>query len=238
MIKMNVKDPNEQTTWTQWKATKVSRPFKSGDKKEINIVGKDNKHGSVGKAVEIVHDPLCTTYRRHLFNLKNQYRHYREQRETLKDTEGFIHVDFSENYNAKMPKEIQSMYFGASLPQISLHTGYYTTGQTNKIQSFCGVSDSLRHDPSAVCAYLVPRLTEMKEKHPEIEYIHFYSDGPTAQYRQKINFYLFSTLTSTWNLQEGVGIVTRKDMGRESPTGLVDLSRDQLIQKLAMGLKS
>lgn len=100
MIKMNVKDPNEQTTWTQWKATKVSRPFKSGDKKEINIVGKDNKHGSVGKAVEIVHDPLCTTYRRHLFNLKNQYRHYREQRETLKDTEGFIHVDFSENYNA------------------------------------------------------------------------------------------------------------------------------------------
>lgn len=58
MIKMNVKDPNEQTTWTQWKATKISRPFKSGDKKEINIVGKDNKHGSVGKAAEIVHDLL------------------------------------------------------------------------------------------------------------------------------------------------------------------------------------
>jgi hypothetical protein len=82
-----------------------------------------------------------------------------------------------------MPKEIQSMHFGASLPQLSLYTGYYTTGQTNKIQSFCGVSDSLRHDPSAVWAYLVPILTDMKEKHPVIEYIHFYSDGPTAQYR-------------------------------------------------------
>ena len=85
-IKMNVKDPNKQVTWAQWKTTKVSRDFKSGDKKEINIVGKDDEHGSVGRAVDIFNDLLCTTYRRHLFNLKNQYRHYRELRETLKDT--------------------------------------------------------------------------------------------------------------------------------------------------------
>ena len=208
-IKMNVKDPNKQVTWAQWKTTKVSRDFKSGDKKEINIVGKDDEHGSVGRAVEIFNDLLRTTYRRHLFNLKSQYRHYRELRETLKDTESFIHVDFSENYNAKLPKEIQSMHFGASLPQISLNTGYYTTGQTNKIQSFCLVSDSLRHDPSAVWAYLVPILTDMKEKHTAIEYILFYSDGPTAQYCQKINFYLFSTLIfdlgflgGSWNFHE------------------------------------
>ena len=124
-IKMNVKDPNEQTTWAQWKTTKVSSDFKSGDKKEINIVGKDDEHGSVGRAVDIFNDLLRTTYRRHLFNLKNQYRHYRELRETLKDTEGFIHVDFSENFNAKMPKEIQSMHFGASLVDITTNISTY-----------------------------------------------------------------------------------------------------------------
>jgi hypothetical protein len=42
---------NKQVTWAQWKTTKVSRDFKSGDKKEINIVGKDDEHGSVGRAV-------------------------------------------------------------------------------------------------------------------------------------------------------------------------------------------
>jgi hypothetical protein len=86
---------------------------------EINIVGKDDEHESVGRAVKNFNDLLRTTYRRHLFNLKNQYRHYRELRETLNDTEGFTHVDFSENYNAKMTKEIQSMHFGASLVDIT-----------------------------------------------------------------------------------------------------------------------
>jgi hypothetical protein len=49
----------------------------------------------------------------------------------------------------------------------------------------------------------------MKEKHMAIEYILFYSDGPTAQYSQKINFYLFSTLIfdlgflgGSWNFHE------------------------------------
>lgn len=137
-----------------------------------------------------------------------------------------------------MPKEIQSMHFGASLPKISLHTGYYTTGQTNKIQLFCAVSDSLRHDPSAVWAYLVPRVTEMKEKHPEIEYIHFYSDGPTTQYRKKINFYLFSTLIFDLGLLGGSWNFHEAGHGKRTPMGLVDLSRDQLMQKLAMVLKS
>ena len=208
-VKLNIENHHEQTTWAQWKTTKVCKTFKNGDKKEINIVAKEDENGSVGRLAEFFHDKLRSTYRRHLFNLKNQYKHYRRARETLKDTEGFIHVDFSKSYNAKMPKEIQSMHFGASLPQISLHTGYYTTGQMDNIQSFCGVSDSLRHDPQAIWAFLIPVLRDMKENYPGIDFLHFYSDGPTAQYRQKINFYLLSTLIfdlgfsgGCWNFHE------------------------------------
>ncbi|CAC5372460.1 unnamed protein product [Mytilus coruscus] len=79
----------------------------------------------------------------------------------------------------------------------------------DNIQSFCGVSDSLRHDPQAIWAYLIPVLRDMKEKYPGIDFLHFYSDGPTAQYRQKINFYLLSTLIfdlgfsgGCWNFHE------------------------------------
>ena len=48
-----------------------------------------------------------------------------------------------------------------------------------------------------------------KRRHPEITYIHFFSDGPTTQYRNKTNFYFFSTVlhqmgyhAATWNFFE------------------------------------
>ena len=49
----------------------------------------------------------------------------------------------------------------------------------------------------------------MQHSHPSIEVVHFFSDGLTAQYRQKLNFFLFSTkifqlgyLSATWNFWE------------------------------------
>jgi hypothetical protein len=36
-------------------------------------------------------------------------------------------------------------------------------------------------------------LNGIRDKHPGIKRIHFFSDGPTSQYRQKQNFHLFST---------------------------------------------
>ena len=62
--------------------------------------------------------------------------------------EVMIHVDFSENYNTKYESEIQSMHYGASRRQISLHTGvaYIWTD----IYPFCTVSDCLKHGPAAI----------------------------------------------------------------------------------------
>lgn len=34
----------------------------------------------------------------------------------------------------------------------------------------------------------------MKNSYPTIDTVHFFSDGPTTQYRQKKNFYLFSQI--------------------------------------------
>jgi hypothetical protein len=93
-----------------------------------------------------------------------------------------------------MSSEIQSMHFGASKKQLSLHTGIYYTGKKEK-QTFATVSECLAHGPSAIWAHLRPTLKRIKEKSPGVRKIYIFSDGPTTQYRQKSNFFLFFNRT-------------------------------------------
>jgi hypothetical protein len=75
-----------------------------------------------------VHNELWLKYRKHVFNIKNQFNHYRTTKETLTSTECFIHIDFAENYVGKMSREIQSKHFGASQIQITLHGRFWSNG--------------------------------------------------------------------------------------------------------------
>ena len=79
------------------------------------------------------------------------------------------------------------MHYGASKPQITLHTGYYQVGTRGNHVTFTAVSDSLQHGPAAIWAFMTPILEEIKTKHSNVNYIHFYSDGPSTQYGQKNN---------------------------------------------------
>lgn len=62
-------------------------------------------------------------FKKHVFFMRHQARCLKELRDNLKINELLFHVDFSQNYVAKLATEIQSMHFGASKKQISLHTG-------------------------------------------------------------------------------------------------------------------
>lgn len=66
---------------------------------------------------------LLHRFKRHTFNINNQFTHYRALRQNLKVHECLIHVDFSENYLCKYSTEIQAVHFGASHQQATLHTG-------------------------------------------------------------------------------------------------------------------
>ena len=117
-------------------------------------------------------------------------------------------LDFSQNYVLKYSTEIQSVHFGASKKQASLQTGvfYYKTS-SGKIEhiSFASFSDCLRHDASAIWALLAPVLELVLAHVPLLELIHFQSDGPSNQYKNKTNFFLFKKwcknkkVKGTWN---------------------------------------
>lgn len=141
--------------------------------------------------------------------MKHQYKALRTLRENSKDSEVVIHIDFSENYNCKYDKEMQSVHFGASQIQITLHTGL-VYHDNDVLFSFCSVSDFNKHGPSAIWAHLKPILQQVHQTIPSIETVHIVSDDPTAQYHCKQNFYLFSTQllenfhfkSGSWNFLE------------------------------------
>ncbi|VDI50501.1 Hypothetical predicted protein [Mytilus galloprovincialis] len=73
---------------------------------------------------------------------------------------------------------------------------------------FAAVSDCLDHNPSAIWAFLDPILDRIINENKNVDTLHFFSDGPCSQYRQKGNFFLLSKemskrgLQATWNFHE------------------------------------
>ncbi len=139
--------------------------------------------------------------------LRHQFVLYRDVKGSCNSTTCVVIIDFSENYTCGDNRAVQSSHFGASNAQISLHTGavYFACSSV----SFCSISDCTRHDPAAIWAHLDPVLNFICKDFPEVSNIHFWSDGPMTQYRNKNNFYLFSVMISkigfryaTWNMFE------------------------------------
>ena len=199
-------DMNEKTTWTKWATIKETRIIKDKPK-VVSLMVKQDVEGSIG---DLVNECKCLLerYKRHSFNIIHQHHHYRSLQQTMGETECLVHIDFSENYVCKLREEVQSMHFGASKKQVTLHTGVVYIGKNEHKWGFCSMSDSLQHSPAAIWAHLKPVLDEIQSTY-KVDTVHFFSDGPTTQYRQRGNFYLFSKKVaqrgfkfSTWNFHE------------------------------------
>ena len=193
-----------QVTWHAWKTKRE----KIADGSSTRIVTKTVKEQAQGTRKVLAEEIITELQRvcRHIFNIRNQYKVLHHLKNDLKDDEVVAHIDFSENYTCKYAEEIQSMHFGGSRRLLSLHTGvlYTNEGPT----SFCSVSDCLRHDPAGIWGHMHPVLNYIQTQQKRTV-IHFISDGPTTQYRNKNNFYLWGrTLSecgfkaSTWNFLE------------------------------------
>lgn len=196
-------DLNEMTSWRTWKTVKENREI-AKEMKQVTMTVKTTSEGTVSDLIGEC-SSLLLRYKKHAFNIHHQFAFSRKLQQNIKETECIIHVDFAENYIAKMESEIQSAHFGASKVQITLHTGiYYVGGPEKKATSFCSISDSLQHNPASIWAHLDQILDDIQKKHRQIDTIHFMSDGPTTQYRQKGNFFLFLDMLSKRQMKLGM----------------------------------
>lgn len=192
----------DEISWQQWKTVKEDRMIR-GKLTTIQRTVKERLWGTASelhKAFLSMLPKLCW----HIMVLKHQFKQYK----ALKDDGNYcvVVVDFSENYTLQENRAIQSAHFGASNSQVTLHTGVLYL--QNTVTSFCTVSDNTRHDAAAVWAHLQPVLDLIKSKLQGTPSVHFWSDGPTSQYRNKTAFFFFSCIQSsgfgpcTWNFFE------------------------------------
>ena len=105
-------------------------------------------------------------------------------------------------------------------------------GGENQPITFCTISDSLDHGPAAIWAYLEPVLVDLREWFPNVKVLHFQSDSPATQYRQKKNFYLFTTKLYELGFQGGTWNYSESGHGKGAPDGVggsIKRCADQLI---------
>lgn len=176
---------NRLCKYQQWRTRKETRiSSKTGKPIIVQITLKEDLHVSLySLAKELL--SLLPGYLQHLRNIFHQHKAILAIKKSLSDKELLLHIDFSENYCCKYSTEAQSVHFGASRQQITLHTGVaYKKG---KIQSFCTISSNLRHDPKAIAAHLTPVIKHFCNN-SSIDTLYFLSDSPSTQYRNKTMF--------------------------------------------------
>lgn len=228
-------EKNKLATWYQWER-KDHTYFKSNNNDQQLIktkkTVKSTKTGTIEELLKTFESSI-KLYKKHHYNMLKQLKEYQNAVATLKENEALIVCDFSENYEAKLSEEIQSMHFGASKSQITLHTGmiYWK----NMSQSFCSISDSNSHQPPAIWAHLTPILDLIKENSPDVNVIHFFSDGPTSQYRQKNNFYLLTHFTKQYNLQSSSWSFFESGHGKSVADGIGGCIKRILDKKICYG---
>lgn len=174
----------------------------------------------------------------HCGTIVGQYKAIKYLKTNLLHGECIVHLDFSENYSVKCHEEVQSYHFGSSRIQITLHTSviyFLDEDGILKHQSFCTVSDCCRHDVSAVWAHIIPILEYIVKICPFLHSIHFLSDSPSSQYRNKKIFHVIESLhryantisTVTWNFSES-------GHGKGAPDGVgatLKRTADQVVSR-------
>nr|XP_053604393.1 uncharacterized protein LOC128671702 [Plodia interpunctella] len=201
-IRINENRVQSKIQWSEWIRDEEIYLKEGKTIKAIKNIKKHKEDTAQNLILSLEED--MKTVKKHVYNMKTQYRSFRQSVDAIKLNEAVVVVDFSENYNAKCTEEIQAHHFGGSRNQITLHTVVvyvHDKEKTYKALSFCSVSPCNVHQPAAIWAHLHPILTLIRQNYPEIDIIHFFSDGPFSQYRQKLNFFLACTKTFVYGFQ-------------------------------------
>lgn len=219
--KIIVKGTSDTVAYQEWVTEKIVRPGAKGKMYEVQLTTKKTKIATSEELAKIFYFQL-PIYMKHVYDTSHQFKFISRLRKNLKQNEVQIVVDFSENYKCKYASEIQSVHFGASQKQVSLHTGAYfykTNEGIVECVSFCSFSENLRHDAGAVWAHMKPILEEIREKLPHIDVVHFQSDGPSTQYKNKSNFYLFRHFSEELKFHLGSWTFTTPGHGKSCADG-------------------
>ena len=113
---VNQFDQEEEVSYTQW--CTVAEHL--DNERTFKITKKVEETTTKQTLLERFQNSL-SKIRRHVYTIRHQYLVCRELRRKLPSSQCVIHIDFSENFSCKFGSEIQSVHFGGSHRQVTLH---------------------------------------------------------------------------------------------------------------------
>ena len=124
----------------------------------------------------------------HHYIAKEQSKHLRTLKENLECNVVIILMDFAENYSFVVQDAVQGFHWENTQATLHPFVVYYKDNNFISNINICMISDCLKHDTIAVHVYLKKLIEYLKEILENITYIHYFSDGSTAQYKNYKNF--------------------------------------------------
>lgn len=228
-----------ETFYYEWIVESQSREGAGGKIYTVNITIKKKVTCIVSKLVEHFWCKL-PIFLKHVYLVTHQHQAFRTIKLNLDFDEVVLAFDFSTNYVGKCREEIQSSNYGASKQQISLRTGifYYRDKGSNLMKhvSFGSICDFLQHDAAAASAYMEPVFAYLLELIPQVKIIHFMSDGPTSQYKNKRFLYLFRYFSQKLNLEKATQNYSAPGHGKGGPDAEGAVLKGQADEAVMRGI--
>ena len=137
----------------------------------------------------------------HVERVSTQYSQIRTLKEKLPDHHMIIQMDFAENYSCRSLEEVQSAYFNQTTVTLHPMVVYYNDEDGALAhQSFIMVSDEMSHKSSTVLAFVEEIMPSLKLLDPDLDTIHYWTDSPTSQYRNKHMFEFVANHKDTYGV--------------------------------------
>ena len=143
-------------------------------------------------------------FEQHIKRVVDQYKAIKAMKESLPKGHVLIQMDFSENYICQSMEEIQSAYWNATA--VTLHPSVMYFNQENgdgslNNTSIVFVSEVLHHNAAMVVTIIDKMVAKAKETVEGLKGVHFWTDSPTSQYRNKTIFDYISRFDQMYRLK-------------------------------------
>jgi len=198
---------NKEFSYEEWKKVPIEIKSRSGEVKTIKKVKIVQQTKNKTEFIKLFLNDV-TKFRGHAERIKNQYSAQKTLKESLDEKHMYIRMDFAEDYRCRSQEEIQSAYW--SQTQVTIHpvVAYYKQDDTLCHQSYVFISDEPNHDAKFVFALLRKLVPELVKLIPGLNFVHYWTDSPTSQYRNKTIFKIvscheeFFNVLASWNYME------------------------------------
>ena len=162
-------------TWQQW----INNGHRST---------KSDFTGTIRQCVAVLGTKV-SSFLSHTWVKRKQAKHFEFLKANVSTIKILAQVDYSENFAIGFQDEIQSAHW--SKKQLSVFTAHAWLANSES-KSFTFISDDITHNKYTVHACLERLLSMLQSSVPDLQEVHFFSDGAAAQFKQR---YLFRNLT-------------------------------------------